>query len=268
MGDGSSEPVTSEAWEQALAAEFRAFMEQTRAAMNAGRAGHWIADPQEVVRDAGELLRQRALEKLLPLRVQAGEGAFSPSGPRAGWQDEGRRPVEHLTAVGHVRVLRRVGWKKGAGAPAPGDEWLNGGGPRIRVGVRELCSRIGQPPQGFRESAEALRGWAGLTVSPERLRPIVEGEGRRMAAARAEGQVEPSWQADACRVRPEGPSRVYVGVEGVLVPILACVGTRPTPRPCGPTAAWQIPRSGPHTGAPKAPSGISHTHGPRFGTCV
>ena len=80
MGDASSEAVTPEAWEQALAAEFAAFLEETRAAMNAAREGHWIADTEEVVRDAGERLRQRALEKLLQLRVQAGEGAFSPAG--------------------------------------------------------------------------------------------------------------------------------------------------------------------------------------------
>jgi len=81
MSDGSNEPVTPEAWEQALAAELAAFMQETRAAMNAAREGHWIADTEEVVRDAGERLRQRALEKLLQLRLQAGEGAFSPSGP-------------------------------------------------------------------------------------------------------------------------------------------------------------------------------------------
>ena len=83
-----------------------------------------------------------------------------------------------------------------------------------------MCSRIGQQPQGFRKSAEALKRLAGLTVSPERLRQVVEGEGRRMAAARAAGQVPPSWQAEACCVRPGGPSRMYVGVDGVMVPMV------------------------------------------------
>jgi hypothetical protein len=89
MSAGSREPVTPEAWEQALAAEFAAFMAETRAAMNAAREGHWIADTEEVVRDAGERLRQRALEKLLQLRVQAGEGAFSPAGPPGGLARQG-----------------------------------------------------------------------------------------------------------------------------------------------------------------------------------
>jgi hypothetical protein len=130
-----------------------AFLEETRAAMNAAREGHWIADTEEVVRDAGERLRQRALEELLQLRVPAGEGSFSPSaapGGVAGQGAAGGGSRRGDTAVGHVRVRRRVWWKKGAGTQTPGDEWLNGGGPRISVGARELCSRIGQQPQGFR----------------------------------------------------------------------------------------------------------------------
>jgi hypothetical protein len=89
MSDESSGPVTPEAWERALAAEFSAFMEETRAAMNAAREGQWITDTEEVVREAGERLRQRALEKLLQLRVQAGEGAFSPAGPAGGLDRQG-----------------------------------------------------------------------------------------------------------------------------------------------------------------------------------
>jgi hypothetical protein len=128
--------------------------------------------------------------------------------------------VEHLTAVGHVRVRRRVWWKKDAGTRVPGDEWLNGGQPRISVGARELCSRIGQHPQGFGKSAESLKRLSGLRVSPERLRQIVEVEGRRISAARAAGQVPVPWQADACRVQAGELSRVYVGVDGVMVPMV------------------------------------------------
>jgi len=75
MSDGSSEPVTPEAWEQALAAEFAAFMKETRAAMNTAREGHWIADTEEVVREAGERLRQ-------PRRAGIGEAVAVA---RAGW---------------------------------------------------------------------------------------------------------------------------------------------------------------------------------------
>jgi hypothetical protein len=120
MSDGSQEPVGAEAWEQALEAEFRAFLEETRAAMNAAREGHWIADTEEVVRDAGARLRQRALEKLLELRVQAGEGAFSPAGP-----------------AGRV-----------AGQGPAGDHAPDGGGPRAGSAARVVEKRGREPRAG------------------------------------------------------------------------------------------------------------------------
>ena len=120
MSAGSSAPVTPEAWEQALAAEFAAFMAETRAAMNAAREGHWIADTEEVVRDAGARLRQRALEKLLQLRVQAGEGAFSPAGPPG-----------------------RVAGQGAAGGGTP-----DGGGPRADLPPRVVEVGRGDPSAG------------------------------------------------------------------------------------------------------------------------
>ena len=116
--DELREPVTPEAWEQALAAEFAAFVDETRAAMNAAREGHWIADTEEVVRDAGARLRQRALEQLLQLRVPAGKGAFSPAGPlgrvagpgtAAGAAPDRRRARDRETSAmvaGRTRDLR------------------------------------------------------------------------------------------------------------------------------------------------------------------
>jgi hypothetical protein len=69
-----------EAWAQSLHAEYDAFLRQGWAAMQAARQGHWIEDTEEHVRQAGEVFRRRALEKLLQLQVQAGQGSFSPSG--------------------------------------------------------------------------------------------------------------------------------------------------------------------------------------------
>jgi hypothetical protein len=120
MSAGASEAVTPEAWEQALAAEFAAFLEETRAAMNAAREGHWIADTEEVVRDAGARLRQRALEQLLQLRVQAGEGAFSPSGPAgrvAGQGVAGGGPPDGggPRARSPARVVEKRRWDSGPG---------------------------------------------------------------------------------------------------------------------------------------------------------
>jgi hypothetical protein len=82
MSEKTTDDVMMAVWKAALEAEVQAFREETLQAMNAARPGHWIEDTEQVVREAGERFRRRALEKLLQLRVQAGEGVFSPGGPR------------------------------------------------------------------------------------------------------------------------------------------------------------------------------------------
>ena len=119
-----------------------------------------------------------------------------------------------------MRVTRRVWWRPKAGLSVPADDWLNGQAARISAGARELCCRIGCHPQGFKRSAKDLKRLAGLSVSPERLRQIVEGEGRRTQAVPASGAPAAGWQAPACAVGADGPSRVYVGVDGVKVPMV------------------------------------------------
>ena len=85
--------VEFERWSEAMRGEFDAFLHETWQAMNKARTGYWIADTEEVMRQARDRLGQRAYEKLLQLRLDAGEagevggeagsegqGAFSPDG--------------------------------------------------------------------------------------------------------------------------------------------------------------------------------------------
>ena len=82
--------VEFERWSEAMRGEFNAFLHETWQAMNKARTGYWIADTEEVMRRARDRLGQRAYEKLLQLRLDAGEaggeagserrGAFSPDG--------------------------------------------------------------------------------------------------------------------------------------------------------------------------------------------
>jgi hypothetical protein len=73
-------------WAESLRTEYDAFLRQSWAAMQAARLGHWIEDTEEHVRQAGEAFRQKALEKLLQIQVDAGQGSFSPSGSGLGQQ--------------------------------------------------------------------------------------------------------------------------------------------------------------------------------------
>jgi hypothetical protein len=71
--------------------------------------------------------------------------------------------------------------------------------------------------QDFAQGAEDLRRIAGLAVSKERLRQMTEEEANDVSVARAQGAVSPSWSADQAVVGSSRRTRVYVGVDGVMV---------------------------------------------------
>ncbi len=105
-----------EAWAESMHAEYEAFLRQSWAAMQAARKGHWIADTEEHVRQAGEAFRQQALEKLLQAKVAEGQGSFSPSagrgvgeqGPAAGHPSDGGG-ARGSPAAGVAAARRRAG---------------------------------------------------------------------------------------------------------------------------------------------------------------
>ena len=80
--------IEFEKWSQAMRGELDDFLRQTWKGMNAARKGRWIADTEEVMLEARDRLGRRAYEKLLQLRIEAGEGAFSPSRPGPGLEEQ------------------------------------------------------------------------------------------------------------------------------------------------------------------------------------
>lgn len=118
-----------------------------------------------------------------------------------------------------MAVRRRVWRRPDAGLDVPADEGLNGQGARISVGARERCCRVSCHPHGFRRAAEDLKRLAGISVSPEHLRQIVEGEGQRVARLRQAGVLAPTWRGADCGTAG-GRTRVHVGVDGFLAPMV------------------------------------------------
>ena len=116
-------------------------------------------------------------------------------------------------------VQRRVWRRPDGGLDVPADNWLNGQAARISVGARERCCRVGCHPLGFRRSADDLRRLAGISVSPERLRQIVEGEGQRVARLQQAGALTPTWRGTDGHTAG-GRTRVYVGVDGFMAPMV------------------------------------------------
>lgn len=90
----------------------------------------------------------------------------------------------------------------------------------VSVGVRQMCCRVGMHQLGFVKAAAHLQALAQLRISPERVRRLTEAEGRQVQAVQAAGQVPSDLSVETARIRAGGPSRVYVGADGVKVPMV------------------------------------------------
>ncbi len=111
--------------------------------------------------------------------------------------------------VGTVSVLRRYFWSRATAGLCPADALLGVDDNTVTRGARRLCCTLGVI-HDFTQGVEDLHVVAGIRISDERLRQLVEKEGRDVLAARLSGDLQPAWSAS------EG-GRVYVGVDGVLV---------------------------------------------------
>ena len=125
-----------------------------------------------------------------------------------------------MTVNGAIRITRRVWWSPGAGTERPLDGWLGLDDAAVSCGARQLCSLAAMAGGSFAKGVEVLERLGQLRVSDERLRVIAEGEGRRAKAALESGALEPGWTAADCRVSPGGPTRLMVGCDGVMVPVI------------------------------------------------
>lgn len=102
---------------------------------------------------------------------------------------------------------------------APADAWLDEAEASVSQGVRELTCRLNQGSTSFEKTAENLARAAHLEVSAETARQLVESEGQRVRAALQGGTLKPDWTAAECKA-PEGVSRIYLGCDGVKVPLV------------------------------------------------
>jgi len=128
--------------------------------------------------------------------------------------------VEHLSSNGIIRIGRQVYWYRGEGRDDRLDRWLGIADRRVSVGARELCCRAALGGVGFGRAAGMLERLGQIRVSKERLREIVEREGRAVLGATKSWQLGPDWEAKDCAVSEGGPTRVMVGADGVMVPLI------------------------------------------------
>lgn len=83
-----------------------------------------------------------------------------------------------------------------------------------------MACRANRDSSSFDKAAKDLERLAQVKMSDEQLRNVVQAEGRRVLAAQDSGELRPAFQAEDCRAPGESSTRMYVGVDGVMVPTI------------------------------------------------
>jgi hypothetical protein len=105
----------------------------------------------------------------------------------------------------------------------PADEVLDQTGMLITAGISELCCRVALDAGSFVRAAEVLLMAGSLRISDEKLRQVVETEGKLVRLAGDNEQLLLDFDAADCvATRPDGQptTRVYLGCDGVKVPVV------------------------------------------------
>lgn len=108
------------------------------------------------------------------------------------------------------------------GSDTPVDRLLDSAEAVVSVGVRELCCRLGSAGGSFARATENLAKAAGLRMSEEKFRQVVEAEGQAVLTASEQEVLEPDFSAAACQtLTPQGQAvtRIYASGDGVLGPV-------------------------------------------------
>jgi hypothetical protein len=128
--------------------------------------------------------------------------------------------VRVLTADGEIELSRRYFWAKGAEGVFPADASVGIDQGRVSPGAREILCRLGMV-QDFRQAADDAKRIGNVPVGKEKLRQLVESEAASITQTRDDGKLPAAWTSlDAKVDAAKGVSltRVYAGVDGVLVP--------------------------------------------------
>jgi hypothetical protein len=138
---------------------------------------------------------------------------------------KGSRGVRVLTADGEIELERRYFWAKGKVGLFPADAPLGIDQGRVSPGAREILCRLGMV-QDFAQAADDAARIGNVPVGKEKLRQLVEGEGATIIQARNSGKLKAAWTSADAKLdgkRKNSPTRVYLGVDGVMAPIVTQV---------------------------------------------
>ncbi len=219
---------------ESLREESESFLASVMEAVNQAADGEWIVGSEERVRDLSAEFRQQVFQAAVQERIDAAEAAFSP--PQETVTDpvtqqpqtkrlrnKGRQPTHVLTINGRVQLWRRWWHSPQSGSVAPADACIDQPGRTLTPGVREMAGRLNNDSSSFDRAAENLARTAQVKMSGEQLRRVVLAEGRAVLAAQEADAIPTAFDAQDCPADPaesESPTRLYNGVDGVMVPVI------------------------------------------------
>jgi len=135
-------------------------------------------------------------------------------------RNKGKQRTSRLTINGRVSLCRRWWHAAGDGSECPADGFLSPPTEGVSRGVRELACRENKDASSFEAASDNLARTAQVKMSAEQLRQVVEAEGLRVITAQDTGALPPAFQAEDCQVPGETKTRMYAGVDGVMVPTI------------------------------------------------
>jgi hypothetical protein len=150
-----------------------------------------------------------------------------PQHPQTQKPLQNKGPEDHTinTLNGRILLSRRRYHAADLGSCFPLDLWIDHREDTVSLGLREMACRLNLAARNFDKAAENLGHAAQVHLSGELLRQIVESEGKAIQAAAAAGTLPVPWQACDCPAldpdgQPTEQSRVYLGADGVMVPVI------------------------------------------------
>lgn len=122
--------------------------------------------------------------------------------------------MTHLTVNGSMTIERTVYWSQATGSVRPTDHWLGIDQHSVSPGVREMCS-LESLDSSFGNVSRSLKRTAQLILSEDRIRRVVEAEGRTVIRVQRSGAIAASFTAADC-----SDGAMVTGVDGVFVPVV------------------------------------------------
>lgn len=130
-----------------------------------------------------------------------------------------------LSCNGRLELRRRRYEDDSGVTEAPVDELIDLAACGVSLAVREMCCRIATDSGSFARAAANLDRLAQIKLSDEKLRQLVESEGRAVLAWHEHEQLEFDFDARKCLTNRTSDgsikSRVYIGIDGFMLPMVA-----------------------------------------------